>query len=104
MFVRHGTTRSPQVRIDPPARPPVTAAAFWALMDLRRPNSSTLFGQRSPLAFMVREGRGGIEATLRHLCRMALGGSPTEKRPGQPVASGCAAPTPVPAPEAIARQ
>jgi hypothetical protein len=46
---------------------------------LRRPNSSTLFGRRSPLAFMVREGRGGIEAVLRHLHKLAFGGSVTPK-------------------------
>jgi uncharacterized protein (DUF2384 family) len=50
---------------------------------LRRPNSSTLFGRRSPLAFMVREGRGGIEAVLRHLHKMAFGGSVAEKRRGR---------------------
>jgi hypothetical protein len=31
----------------------------------------------------VREGRDGIEAVLRHLHKMAFGGSVAEKRPGQ---------------------
>ena len=47
---------------------------------LRRPNRSTVFGGRSPIAYMAREGRGGIEDVLRHLHMLAFGGSLAEKR------------------------
>ena len=47
---------------------------------LRRPNRSTVFGGRSPIAYMAREGRGGIEDVLRHPHMLAFGGSLAEKR------------------------
>jgi hypothetical protein len=50
---------------------------------LRRPNRSTVFGGRSPIAYMAREGKGGIEDVLRHLHMLAFGGSLAEKRNGR---------------------
>ena len=47
---------------------------------LRRPNRSTMFGGRSPIAYMAREARGGIEDVLRHLHVLAFGQSLAEKR------------------------
>ena len=47
---------------------------------LRRPNRSTVFGGRSPIAYMAGEGRGGIEDVLRHLHMLAFSGSLAEKR------------------------
>src|ERR1700712_1578420 len=51
-----------------------SAARDWLL----QPDSSTLFGRYSPVAFMAREGREGIEAVLSHLKMMAFGGSASE--------------------------
>jgi uncharacterized protein (DUF2384 family) len=51
-------------------------AGDWLL----RPNSSTLFGRCSPIAFMAGGGRPAIEATLRHLQMLAFGGSVAKPR------------------------
>jgi hypothetical protein len=50
-------------------------AAGW----LQRVNRSTMFGGRSPVAYMACEGRGGIEAVLLHLNKMAFSGSVVDK-------------------------
>jgi uncharacterized protein (DUF2384 family) len=50
-------------------------AAGW----LRRVSRSTMFGGRSPVDYMAREGRRGIEAVLLHLNKMTFSGSVAAK-------------------------
>jgi uncharacterized protein (DUF2384 family) len=50
-------------------------AAGW----LQRVNRSTMFGGRSPVDYMARKGREGIEAVLVHLNKMTFSGSVAAK-------------------------
>jgi hypothetical protein len=47
---------------------------------LRRSNPSPIFAGLSPLAYMIRDGRDGIETVLRRVHLMALGRSLADKR------------------------
>jgi hypothetical protein len=50
---------------------------------LRRSNPSLVFAGLSPLAYMIRDGRDGIETVLRRVHMIASGRSLADKRRGR---------------------